>query len=116
MDEATPRVTMPLLEQFQHRTVRILGRVTQLRGEQAAIDAGGQISLHLNRVCDGFVFCSSKSLACECISLLTPSLKDAHLTLNHAVEIVGKVQNDLSVRVLASTDFGVGIGMDAPDS
>ena len=50
MDEATPRVTMPLLENFQHRTVRILGRVTQLRGEQAAIDAGGQITLHLNRV------------------------------------------------------------------
>ena len=28
------------------------------------------------------------------------------MQLNHAVEIIGKVQNDLSVRVMASTDFG----------
>lgn len=33
-------------------------------------------------------------------------LQDSHLQLNHAVEIIGKVQNDLSVRVMASTDFG----------
>lgn len=33
-------------------------------------------------------------------------LQDSHLQLNHAVEVVGKVQNDLSVRVLACTDFG----------
>ena len=26
--------------------------------------------------------------------------------MNHAVEIVGKVQSDLSIKVLASTDFG----------
>jgi replication factor A3 len=26
--------------------------------------------------------------------------------MNHAVEIIGKVQNDLSVKVMASTDFG----------
>jgi len=40
--------------------------------------------------------------------MLTPhsALQDSHLQLNHAVEIIGKVQNDLSVRVMASTDFG----------
>ncbi|GAB7328924.1 hypothetical protein MBLNU13_g00783t1 [Cladosporium sp. NU13] len=80
MSEATPRITAPYLEQFSHQTVRILGKVRQLRGEQATIDAGGQISVFLNR--------------------------DSHLQLNHAVEIIGKVQNDLSVRVMASTDFG----------
>jgi len=32
--------------------------------------------------------------------------QDAHLQLNHAVEIIGKVQNDLSVKVMASTDMG----------
>ena len=37
-------------------------------------------------------------------------MQDAHLTVNHAVEVIGKVQNDLSVRVLVSTDFGTGIG------
>lgn len=51
MSEATPRVTAPYLEQFSHQTVRILGKVRQLRGEQATIDAGGQISVFLNRVC-----------------------------------------------------------------
>ncbi|GAB7354173.1 hypothetical protein MBLNU459_g4726t2 [Dothideomycetes sp. NU459] len=87
MSEATPRITAPYLEQFSHQTVRILGKVVQLRGEQATIDAGGQINVHLNR--------------------------DAHLTVDHAVEIIGKVQNDLSVRVLVSTDFGTGIVIDA---
>lgn len=33
-------------------------------------------------------------------------LKDCHLQNNHAFEFIGKVQQDLSVRVLASTDFG----------
>jgi len=90
MSEFTPRITAPYLEQFSHQTVRILGKVTQLRGEQATIDAGGQIQLHLNR--------------------------DAHLTVNHAIEVIGKVQNDLSVRVLVSTDFGTGIDFGIADA
>lgn len=32
--------------------------------------------------------------------------QESHLQLNHAVEIIGKVQNDMSVKVMASTDFG----------
>ncbi|KAK5115842.1 hypothetical protein LTR85_009436 [Meristemomyces frigidus] len=80
MTDSTPRITAPYLEQFSHATVRILGKVRQLRGEQATIDAGGNIQVHLNR--------------------------DAHLQLNHAVEVIGKVQNDLSVKVMASTDMG----------
>jgi replication factor A3 len=39
-------------------------------------------------------------------------IQESHLTVNHAVEIIGKVQADLSVRVLTSTDFGENIGMD----
>ncbi|TKA67597.1 hypothetical protein B0A49_01229 [Cryomyces minteri] len=90
MSEATPRITAPYLETFSHQTVRILGKVVQLRGEQATVDAGGQIAVLLNR--------------------------DSHLTLNHAVEIVGKVQNDLSVKVLASTDFGTNIDFAAVEA
>jgi hypothetical protein len=56
MSEATPRITAPYLEQFSHQTVRILGKVRQLRGEQATIDAGGQISVFLNRVRYNFYF------------------------------------------------------------
>jgi replication factor A3 len=52
MDPATPRILAPHLEQFKHHAgpVRILGKVTQLRGEEATIDASGQITLRLNRV------------------------------------------------------------------
>ena len=46
----TPRVLQPHLSQFQHRIVRVLGKVVQLRGENAIIDAGGQIDVVLNRV------------------------------------------------------------------
>lgn len=50
MSESTPRVNAQYLQQFSHQTVRILGKVRQLRGEQATIDAGGQIQVYLNRV------------------------------------------------------------------
>ncbi|EME47830.1 hypothetical protein DOTSEDRAFT_60221 [Dothistroma septosporum NZE10] len=80
MSEATPRILASHLEQFSHRSVRIVGRVRQLRGETGTIDAGGQITCHLTR--------------------------DTHWQLNHAFEIIGKVQQDLSVKVLASTDMG----------
>ncbi|TVY53336.1 Replication factor A protein 3 [Lachnellula cervina] len=77
---STPRILAPHLDAFQNRTIRLIGRVTQLRGETASIDAQGTVTAILNR--------------------------DAHLSVGHAVEIVGKVQGDLSVRVLQSTDFG----------
>jgi replication factor A3 len=35
--------------------------------------------------------------------------QEAHLQLNNAAEIIGKVQPDLSVRVLQATDFGAGL-------
>jgi len=50
MSEATPRINAPYLEQFAHQTVRILGKVVELRGDQASIDANGRINVHLNRV------------------------------------------------------------------
>lgn len=54
--------------------------MTQLRGEQATLDSDGNVTAHLNR--------------------------DAHLTVGNAVEIVGKVNQDLSVKVLKATDMG----------
>ncbi|KAF1983923.1 replication factor A protein 3 [Aulographum hederae CBS 113979] len=80
MNLATPRITASFLDQFAHQTVRILGKVTELRGDQATVDAGGAISVVLNR--------------------------EAHLQLNHGVEIVGKVQNDLSIKCLVALDWG----------
>ncbi|KAI9755077.1 MAG: DEAD-box ATP-dependent RNA helicase [Chaenotheca gracillima] len=83
---ATPRVLAPYLENFVNQTVRIVGKVVQTEGDQI-IDAGGNITAHLNR--------------------------ESHLTLNNAVEIVGKVNPDLSVKVLVATDFGSNLDMKA---
>ena len=112
-DPATPRITAPYLEQFSHQTVRIVGKVRQLRGEQATIDAGGSISVFLNRV--SLSQQTERGDACMCRRHVADLVRtqDAHLQLNHAVEIIGKVQNDLSVKVLSSMDMGPegGIGM-----
>ncbi|KAH6625121.1 replication factor A protein 3 [Boeremia exigua] len=86
----TPRVLQPHLAQFQHRIVRVLGKVVQLRGETAVIDAGGNIDVLLNR--------------------------DAHLTLNNAVEIIGKVDANLAIKVQAATDFGSGVDFNAANA
>lgn len=77
---STPRITSTYLDSFTNRTIRIVGKVTQLRGEQATIDSDGNFTAQLNR--------------------------DAHLTVGHAVEIVGKVNQDLSVKVLRAVDMG----------
>jgi replication factor A3 len=46
----TPRILAPHLQNFQHRIVRMLGKVVQLRGDTAVIDAGGNVDVILNRV------------------------------------------------------------------
>jgi replication factor A3 len=75
MSEATPRITQPMLEQFSHQTVRVLGKVRQLRGEQATIDAGGQITIYLTRVRDSctrmlVVACANH---CDVIGFASPA-------------------------------------------
>lgn len=47
---STPRINFSYLDSFTNRTVRLIGKVVQLRGEEATIDAGGQVTAHLNRV------------------------------------------------------------------
>ncbi|KAL5119899.1 hypothetical protein ACEQ8H_002261 [Pleosporales sp. CAS-2024a] len=86
----TPRVLAPHLSAFQHRIVRILGKVVQLRGETAVVDAGGNIDVILNR--------------------------DSHLAVGHAIEIIGKVDGNLNVKVQACTDFGTSIDFNAANA
>ncbi|KAG9193013.1 replication factor A protein 3 [Alternaria panax] len=86
----TPRILAPHLANFQHRIVRMLGKVTQLRGETAVIDAGGNVDVILNR--------------------------DSHLAVGHAVEIIGKVDQNLHVKVQAVTDFGTNIDFNAANA
>ncbi|KAI1008061.1 hypothetical protein K3495_g176 [Podosphaera aphanis] len=84
---STPRITSAHLDSFMSRTVRMTGKVTQLRGEMAALDSDGNVTLHLN--------------------------PEAHLTVGHAAEIVGKVNQDFSIRVLKATDLGPNVDFKA---
>lgn len=82
--EASPRITAANLGEFQGKTVRILGRVASLRGEQAQIESGGQCNVHITR--------------------------DAHLVAGNWAEVVGKVNGDLSITAMLCTDWGSEIG------
>jgi len=80
MAEQCPRINSQYLDAFTGQTVRITGKVSQIRGETAVIDANGEITVLLNR--------------------------ESHLRPGTAVEIVGKVNQDLTVKVLQSTNMG----------
>jgi hypothetical protein len=41
---------------------------------------------------------------------LTASIQEAHLAAGNGVQIIGKVNPDLSVKVLSSIDLGTGVG------
>jgi replication factor A3 len=47
---STPRVNSRYLDSFTNQTVRLVGKVMQLRGEQAIISSQGNVTAHLNRV------------------------------------------------------------------
>ncbi|GAO15411.1 hypothetical protein UVI_02010730 [Ustilaginoidea virens] len=47
---SSPRVTSAYLDSFQGRVVTIVGKVTQLRGDEATIDSDGVVTVALNRV------------------------------------------------------------------
>jgi hypothetical protein len=48
--QSSPRITAAYLDSFVGRVVTIVGKVTQLRGDQATIDADGTVTVVLNRV------------------------------------------------------------------
>ena len=120
--ESTPRINCQYLEQFIGKTVRITGKVVSLRGDTGTLEAKGSVTIHLNRV-GTFWMCSQQHQFEEDKadeqehsrqnSTYEPDshfLQDAHLALNNAAEIIGKVERDMSVRVFQSTDFGNNIG------
>ncbi|KAL2119129.1 hypothetical protein VTJ04DRAFT_6089 [Mycothermus thermophilus] len=77
---SSPRITCAYLNSYVGKNVTIVGKVIQLRGDEALIDADGNITAHLNR--------------------------EAHLAPGHGVQIIGKVNPDLSIKVLNSIDLG----------
>jgi replication factor A3 len=51
---STPRITSQYIESFVSKNVRIVGKVTQLRGTQASIASEGVVNLILSHVCSLF--------------------------------------------------------------
>ncbi|KAK1760751.1 replication factor A protein 3 [Echria macrotheca] len=80
---STPRITSAYLNSYVNKNVIVVGKVIQLRGDEALIDADGSVTAHLNR--------------------------EAHLSAGNGVQIIGKVNPDLSIKVLSSLDLGTGV-------
>jgi replication factor A3 len=102
MAAITPRITAQYLETFQDRVVRIVGKVTQLRGTQVTIDSNGPVVLRFTGV--------RAPLPTKIGKADTPQ-KDVKAPMNHHIEVIGKVlQGDLAVKVLFCSDFGANFG------
>jgi len=83
---ATPRVTSQYLDNYVGRNVMVVGKVTQLRGDTATIDSDGSVTAHLNR--------------------------ESHLKVGSGALIIGKVNPDLGIKVLSSTELESPVGID----
>ncbi|KAK9326216.1 replication factor A protein 3 [Lipomyces orientalis] len=84
--EITPRANAPLLHLFQGKPVRLIGRVTEIRGETATLDAAGSVTVYATR--------------------------DSNFKEGNVYEVIGRVQPDLSLKMLDGMDFGTNIDMD----
>lgn len=73
---ATPLINASYLSSFPDKTVKIVGKVKSL-GEVATIDASGDVLVHL--------------------------APDAHLQEGKFYEFIGRVNNDLSLKMLSTT-------------
>ncbi|KAF3021068.1 hypothetical protein G7054_g14314 [Neopestalotiopsis clavispora] len=87
---STPRVSARYLGSYIEKPVIVVGKVIQVRGEEALIDADGQISITLSEA--------------------------EHLTPGNACQIIGKVNKDLSIKVMASKDLGTNVDYDVVQS
>ncbi|KAI0381822.1 hypothetical protein F5Y04DRAFT_280470 [Hypomontagnella monticulosa] len=81
---STPRISAALMDSYVGQNVIIVGKVLQLRGEVAFLEADGQVQANLNR--------------------------DCHLMVGNGAQIIGKVNPDLSVKVLNAIDLGSNVG------
>ncbi|GAW18987.1 hypothetical protein ANO14919_084710 [Xylariales sp. No.14919] len=77
---STPRISANMLDSYVGQNVIIVGKVMQLRGESALLDASGQVNAILNR--------------------------ESHLMAGNGAQIIGRVNPDLSVKVYNALDLG----------
>ncbi|KAK6516773.1 hypothetical protein TWF506_006662 [Arthrobotrys conoides] len=88
MSDQTPRVNASYVSNFTGQTVRIAGKVIQIHGGSATIDAQGTVAIHLDA--------------------------GTHIkTVGNVVEVIGKVNNDQSIKELFSSDFGPNVDLSA---
>ncbi|KAK6357064.1 hypothetical protein TWF718_001391 [Orbilia javanica] len=88
MTDQTPRVNASYLANFSGQAVRIAGKVTQIQGGSATIDAQGTVVIHLDA--------------------------DANIQeVGNVVEVIGKVNNDQSIKAFVTTDFGPNVELSA---
>ncbi|KAI1415210.1 replication factor A protein 3 [Hypoxylon sp. FL1857] len=77
---STPRISAALMDSYVGQNVIIVGKVVQLRGDTAFLEADGQVQANLNR--------------------------DCHLMVGNGAQIIGKVNPDLTIKVLNAMDLG----------
>ncbi|CDZ96329.1 RPA3 [Phaffia rhodozyma] len=87
----TPRVNSALLNEYRGKTVRLTCKIIKLNGDTAVVEASdqGQVDLHLNR--------------------------ESHLS-DPYVEVIGKVGDDLSIKVLTGMDMGADLDLSVVDA
>ncbi|KAK9465721.1 replication factor A protein 3 [Lipomyces arxii] len=86
MSDITPRITAQLLQMYQGRVVRLIGKLTDIRGNSATLDSAGSVNVSLAR--------------------------GVEFQQGHFYEVIGRVNPDLSLQMLDGVDFGTNIDMD----
>ncbi|KAI0439949.1 replication factor A protein 3-domain-containing protein [Xylaria telfairii] len=77
---STPRISANMLPSYVGQNVIVVGKVLQLRGESALLEANGEVNAILNR--------------------------ESHLMAGNGAQIIGRVNPDLSVKVYNALDLG----------
>ncbi|KAF2973323.1 hypothetical protein GQX73_g350 [Xylaria multiplex] len=87
---STPRISANMLDSYVGQNVIIVGKVVQLRGESAVLDANGQVNAILNR--------------------------ESHLMAGNGAQIIGKVNPDSSIKVYNALDLGSNVDFQVAQS
>ncbi|KAI1420159.1 replication factor A protein 3-domain-containing protein [Xylaria sp. FL1777] len=87
---STPRISANMLDSHVGQNVIIVGKVMQLRGESALLDANGQVNAILNL--------------------------ESHLMAGNGAQIIGRVNPDLSVKVYNALDLGSNVDFQVAQS
>ncbi|KAI3321741.1 replication factor A protein 3-domain-containing protein [Xylariaceae sp. AK1471] len=87
---STPRISANMLDSYVGQNVIVVGKVMQLRGDSAVLDANGQVNAILNR--------------------------ESHLMAGNGAQIIGRVNPDMSVKVYNAVDLGSNVDFQVAQS